>query len=169
MGARGPKPKSEKQLNAAASWRANKKVKAKSGQAGAKITAAVKIRPPTWMDSAVKKKFRKLVKSMEATGRRFTAADTDVIAAYCQSFVSWRLAEMQLAILLENDPTAFWYATDKGGLGIHPMVQVAEKARNNMLRAAKEIGLSPLPESQVEAEQAVVTPTQDRFNRLKNA
>lgn len=168
MGKRGPQSESAEKLRAKGSWRADK-VTAKSGDVGAKTVALVKIRPPTWMSKAVKKKFRQTIKVMEDGGRRFTAADIDVLAAYAQTFVSWRLAEMQLAILLENDETALWYETEKGSKDIHPMVKVAEKARNAMLRAAKEIGLTPLPETRFAVQQDEISPTAARFKKLRGA
>ncbi len=166
MAKRGPKPKTKKQLNATDSWRANH-VKTKTGAVGAiQIGAEKNIKAPTWMDKLVKKKFREIVKILAAQGRKFDKSDVDIIAGYAAAFVAWRKAELQLSVLLENDKTAYWYESDKGTLGIHPMVQVVEKAYNRFVRAAKDIGLSPLPETRVTEKPVVLNATQKRFQKM---
>jgi P27 family predicted phage terminase small subunit len=162
VGSRGPQKTSAAALKARGSWRADIKETA----SGPMISPSKQLRAPKWLTKAGKKKFRELIKQFAAIGRHFHQADADMIAAYCESFIQWRMAELQLSVLLEADLSAYWYVTDKGGLGIHPMTQAVDKAYARMMRSAKEIGLLPLPKTQAKADEGKSNPTADRFKKM---
>ena len=80
-----------------------------------------------------------------------TALDVNPLAAYCQSFARWRVAEELLAKMAERDPTTggMLIRNQIGGARQNPLLKIAVQAASEMLRYAGEFGLTPVARSRI--------------------
>ncbi len=77
-----------------------------------------------------------------------TEVDLAPLAAYCQAYGRWVDAEAQL----ENEGLTL--TTSKGNVIQNPLLGIANKARNDMVRFAAEFGMTPSARTRVKAEAA---------------
>lgn len=85
-----------------------------------------------------------------------TPIDVNVLAAYCQAYKRWRTAEETLARMANNDPLMNGLIV-KSGAGTamqNPLVHIADKAANAMVRYASEFGLTPAARSRIVSTDA---------------
>ena len=82
-----------------------------------------------------------------------TAVDRGALAAYCQAYGRWAQAERALAVVAERDGVgAGLVIKTKGGNMIqNPLVGVANRALELMLKAAVEFGMTPSSRTRVVA------------------
>src|SRR5262249_21033382 len=82
-----------------------------------------------------------------------TAIDVAPLAAYCQSYARWRIAEETLARMAEHDPAtrALLVKNADGNPARNPLVKIASSAADAMLRFASEFGLTPVARARLAA------------------
>ena len=105
-------------------------------------TLAGSTTPPNWLSQAAKTEWRRVAKRLAEAGL-LTWGDRALLAAYCQAYARWKQAEQEL----EGKPLTF--ETDKGYVGKNPLLTVANEARDAMIRAAKEFGMTPVARSRL--------------------
>jgi P27 family predicted phage terminase small subunit len=73
--------------------------------------------------------------------RLLMVVDVQALAAYCQAYGRWRLAEETLAKMAANDPVTHGMLIKTGGVpASNPMLRIASCAAAEMVRYAGEFG-----------------------------
>ena len=80
-----------------------------------------------------------------------TKIDRATLAAYCQAYGRWMEAERALTAMKSNAFGGMLLKTGNGGVMVNPLLKVAERAMNDMVRIAAEFGMSPSSRSRIEA------------------
>jgi P27 family predicted phage terminase small subunit len=75
------------------------------------------------------------------------------LAAYCGAYGRWRIAEETLAGIAANDPvmSGLLVRSPDGNARINPLVRIAAKAAEDMVRFASEFGMTPAARSRIAA------------------
>jgi P27 family predicted phage terminase small subunit len=84
-----------------------------------------------------------------------TTVDLHPLAAYCQSFGRWMEAEETFARFADADPITHGLMV-KGSLGNpvqNPLVKIADRAAENMVRYAAEFGFTPVARTRISGRQ----------------
>jgi P27 family predicted phage terminase small subunit len=82
-----------------------------------------------------------------------TYIDRGMLAAYCDAYGRW----VDLTVELEGKEVT--YKTDRGFVHLNPKVKMAERAKAEMLRLAREFGLTPSGRSSLKIEKADAEPS----------
>lgn len=81
--------------------------------------------------------------------------DRAILAAYCQAFARWEIAETKLAELRAGELTdefgGLLVETKQGNIIQHPLAGVANRAMDLMAKYATDLGLTPSARSRVTA------------------
>lgn len=104
-------------------------------------------RAPKWLNAAARKEWHRLVPRLLERGL-LEVVDRSTLVAYCTAFGELADAEQRLA---EEGSTVI---TARGGLQLSPQVRRATMARQQLIRAAAEFGLSPSARCRVKASTA---------------
>jgi P27 family predicted phage terminase small subunit len=85
-----------------------------------------------------------------------SAIDRAALSAYCQAYGRWMLAERAIARMAASDPVTngLMVKTKNGNIIQNPLVGVANKAMNDMVRIAAEFGMTPSARSRIDAQPA---------------
>lgn len=136
MGKRGPAPKPTAVKKIAGNPGKRKINKKEPKPAERNITA------PDWMSPHAQQEWIRIYAELRACGL-VSVADRGALTAYCVAWGRWVMAEEEIE-KCKNDPArGFVVMGSKGGLIMNPLIRVADKAQENMLRAAKEFGMTP--------------------------
>jgi P27 family predicted phage terminase small subunit len=94
--------------------------------------------------------WKRVARRLLAAGM-LTAIDRGVLAAYCQAYGRWVLAERILAELARRNPGTggLLIKTSNGNTIQNPIVGTANKAMSDMVRYAAELGMTPSARSRV--------------------
>lgn len=103
-------------------------------------------KPPAWLGTNGKKEWKRILPLLEKN-KIYTDADYMALAAYCQSVDTWIIAEKQ------KRAEGIVSVTSKGTNIQAPAVGIANTAMNNMLKFAKEFGLTPSSRTGLTAEE----------------
>jgi P27 family predicted phage terminase small subunit len=116
--------------------------------------------PPPELSEDARALWDKTALRLHACGL-LTEIDGTVLAAYCQAYGRWAQAERGLADMRRLDPvtSGLMIRTKQGNVIQNPLVGTANKAMNDMVRFAVELGMSPSARSRVQAN--INTPTDD--------
>ncbi len=103
-------------------------------------------KPPPWLGEYAKKEYKRIFPLLKKNGL-ITDADYMALCAYCQNVDTWVKAEkMKRAEGLTS-------VTSKGLEIQHPSVGIANTAMANMLKFAREFGLTPSSRTGLNAEK----------------
>lgn len=106
-------------------------------------------KPPAFLSTYAKKEWKRLAPIVHKIGL-LTKADYSAFAAYCQNYHRW--IEAEKIIRKRKELT---YTDDNGNEKIIPEIKIANEAMNNMLKFAKEFGLTPSSRTSVSAENSI--------------
>lgn len=81
-----------------------------------------------------------------------TVLDRAVFSVYCQAYGRWVRAERALEKMAEKEPgtQAMLLKTKAGNLIQNPLVGTANKAMDELMKAAAELGMTPSVRSRIE-------------------
>jgi P27 family predicted phage terminase small subunit len=82
--------------------------------------------------------------------------DRAALAAYCQAYGRWVVAEKALRTMADRDPSgggAMMITTKSGNVIQNPILGAANKSMADMVRYASELGLTPAARSRIQAER----------------
>lgn len=101
-------------------------------------------KPPMFLDTTAKKEWKRLAPKIYEVGI-LTDADIASFAAYCDSYSTWVAATKAMQALkpTKSSPAVFTFETDKGYQQQIPEIGIANKAKEQMLKFAREFGLTP--------------------------
>lgn len=135
---RGPKPTPIK-LRLITGNRGNKKIQPDPVQLSVLIPEA-----PEFLTGYAKEEWDRITQILYATGI-ITKADLSTLVSYCQSWSIFKTASIAMKEAAEADPTTFGLlnVTTNGNIVQNPLVGIANKAANDMVRYAVEFGLTP--------------------------
>src|SRR5262245_27999872 len=99
--------------------------------------------PPSILTGYAAEEWRRLARELYYL-KLLTVIDTNILAAYCQSYKRWREAEEALQELGTSLPLkGLMMRVGGGALVRNPLVSIAQHACADMVRFASEFGLSP--------------------------
>jgi len=93
-------------------------------------------RCPSFLGDAAKREWKRLAGQLRDVGI-LKSVDRAALAAFCDSFGRWE----ELTIELQNEPATF--TTKTGYIAPNPKVKQATTAKNDMLKWAAQLGLTP--------------------------
>jgi P27 family predicted phage terminase small subunit len=108
--------------------------------------------PPGFLTEDAVNEWWRVVPELRALGL-LTVLDIGPLAAYCQAYAHWIIAERVLAQMAAGDPR-FNGLMITGSTGSHianPLVKIARSAAADMVRFAGEFGLTPRARSYLTA------------------
>jgi P27 family predicted phage terminase small subunit len=110
-------------------------------------------KPPAELGVDAKREWQRMSAELHILGL-LTGLDHATLAAYCQCYGRWLVAERALARQAKNDPImqALLVRTKKGNVIQNPLVGTANKAMSDMVRYAAEFGMTPSARSRIKAE-----------------
>lgn len=85
-----------------------------------------------------------------------TGIDRAALAAYCQAYGRWMIAERAITEMAKRDQVTqgLLIKTTNGNAIQNPLVGTANKAMSDMMRYAGEFGMTPSARSRIKAEGA---------------
>ncbi len=108
------------------------------------------VEPPEHLDNMAKAEWARIYDEMAAQGM-ITTVDRAALAGYCVSYSRWVRAETKLALMMEkSDDNLFGgmiFKTNKNNLSQNPLIRIADRALENMVRIAAEFGMTPASRS----------------------
>ena len=118
---------------------------------GPEPTAVAPLPPPELADDALTE-WHRVAAELEPLGL-LTRVDRAALAAYCQAYGRWAVAERALAKMAAADPVTggLLIKTTNGNVIQNPLVGISNKAAAAMVRYAAEFGMTPSARSQIEA------------------
>lgn len=105
---------------------------------------------PEWLHPYAKEEWARIVPLLVRMGV-ISRVDRAAVAAYCQAYGRWQLAEEKFTKLTKADDATggFLIKTQAGNAIQHPLLSVANAARRDVVRAAAELGLTPAARAQL--------------------
>lgn len=101
---------------------------------------------PRWLSYAGRKEWQRVARRLHAAGV-LTYVDRGVLAVYCQAY--GRLVEAEA----ELKTAGMIIETTNGNLVQSPWLQVSNRAMDQMMRAARELGLTPASRSSIKIDR----------------
>jgi P27 family predicted phage terminase small subunit len=97
-----------------------------------------------------------------------TVLDVMPLAAYCTAYSRWRTAEEVLARMADADPEthALLVKAADGNPRANPLVAVASRAADSMMRVAAEFGMTPVARARLAAGPNGQPPGSGKFTGL---
>jgi P27 family predicted phage terminase small subunit len=111
--------------------------------------AAILPDPPPELSAEALAEWQRIAPRLMAAGM-LTTIDRAALAAYCQAYGAWIMAEQVLATF-PTDAQRLVIRTKAGNLIHNPLFSIASKARSDMVRFAAEFGMTPSGRSRVHA------------------
>jgi P27 family predicted phage terminase small subunit len=113
--------------------------------------------PPPFLNDDAKVEWGRLVDRLYEVGL-MTEIDRAALAAYCQAYGRWAVAERALAKMAEADADfgALMTKTKDGNLIQNPIVGVANRAMSDMVKYGAEFGMTPSARSRIDVGFAAV-------------
>jgi P27 family predicted phage terminase small subunit len=108
---------------------------------------------PAFLDGIAKGEWDRLSPILYSSGV-LTEVDGACLAAYCQAFARWEIAERALKAFADNDPLTkgIMLKTAAGNAVENPVYSAAKSALRDMLRAAAELGITPVARARIEGK-----------------
>ena len=132
----------------------------------AELVAAVP-EPPSFLDAYATNEWYRVAHELFAL-RLLASVDVQSLAAYCQSYSRWRVAEETLADVARRDPLTHGLLC-KGGDAQpvqNPLIRIADRAMQQMVRYAAEFGLTPSARARIAASNAAADQPGGKFEGL---
>ena len=106
--------------------------------------------PPLFLDHYAKQEWSRVAADLQRL-KLLTALDIQPLAAYCQAYSHWRTAEEAIANIGVDYPNTrgLIIKDGKGNMVPNPLVNIAAKAAQEMIRFAVEFGLTPSARARV--------------------
>jgi P27 family predicted phage terminase small subunit len=107
---------------------------------------------PEFLEAYARDEWRRIARELSRLDL-LTVADVNPLAAYCQAYARWRMAEEALAEMKKRDPllSALMIRTRNGTPMQNPLVGTAARAASDMVRYAAEFGLTPSARARIAA------------------
>jgi P27 family predicted phage terminase small subunit len=117
-------------------------------------------KPPAYLTATAKKQWRQLGPELHRLGL-LTVIDITTFAALCQAYGDWVEARAAIADMAAADPISHGL-TVKGSTGSlvqNPVVAIAERAAQDMVKYGAKFGLSPTDRTRLAAGPTVEKPS----------
>lgn len=106
---------------------------------------------PAWLDGEARREWRRITPELDRLGL-ITVVDRVALAAYCQSFARWYLAEKERTVGGDT------HVTQTGYEAVRPCVTISQKERQLMRAFLSDFGLTPASRTRVAAAPAEARP-----------
>lgn len=101
---------------------------------------------PGHLTKAARDEWRRVARRLHSAGV-LTYVDRGILAAYCQAYGRWVEAEVEI------EKRGAVMETPSGYMQQSPWVSMANKSMEQMIRAARELGLTPASRSSIKVEK----------------
>lgn len=114
-------------------------------------------KPPVELNDDAKVEWGRVSDELYRLGL-LTGIDRSALAAYCQAYGRWMIAERAIAEMAKRDlvTSGLLIKTTNGNAIQNPLIGTANKAMSDMMRYASEFGMTPSARSRIKAESAQV-------------
>jgi P27 family predicted phage terminase small subunit len=108
--------------------------------------------PPPFLEDHAREEWHRIAAQL-CRLNLLTIVDVNPLAAYCQAYARWRLAEEALAEMRKRDPmlNALMLRAKNGTPMQNPLVLTSARAAADMVRYAVEFGLTPSARARIAA------------------
>jgi len=123
--------------------------------------------PPSFLDGYACDEWHRVARELFHL-KLLAKVDVQSLAAYCQSYSRWRTAEETLADVARRDPLTHGLLC-KGGDAQpvqNPLIRIADRAMQQMVRYAAEFGLTPSARARIAASNAAADQPGGKFDGL---
>lgn len=111
--------------------------------------------PPAALNELARQEWNRVAPGLHAL-RLLETVDVAALAAYCNAWARWSLAESLIAEMAKtNQAGGLMVKTTKGNVIQNPLVGTSNKAQADMVRYAAEFGMTPSARSRVGSEGGV--------------
>lgn len=112
---------------------------------------------PSHLDAIASAEWERVADELHQVGL-LAKIDSSMLAAYCQAYARWRTAEESIARMARNDPhtQGLIIKTGNGNAVQNPLVGVANRALQIMMRAAGEFGMTPSARARIAAAKSEI-------------
>lgn len=118
-----------------------------------KFSASDKVPEPLkHLDKIAKKEWKRLAPVVFKVGL-LTEGDLAAFGSYCSAYSTWYHAEKNLQAAMSENGGVMTFVTDKGYQQQIPEVGIVNQARLNMVKIAREFGLTPSSRSGITAAE----------------
>jgi P27 family predicted phage terminase small subunit len=116
--------------------------------------------PPLFLSEDAKNEWWRVAPELHALGL-LTILDHMPLAAYCEAYSRWVVAERLLATEAENDPETkgLTICGSSGSPIQNPLLKIARNAAADMVRFAGEFGMTPVARSHLSAAGRLSEPS----------
>lgn len=106
--------------------------------------------PPAFLSNYAAREWRRIAPELYRLGL-VTVADVVPLSLYCDAYSTWRVASEALARAAADDEHTHGLTVQSadGMLRVNPLVRIMSQAAEDMLRLAREFGLTPASRSRV--------------------
>jgi P27 family predicted phage terminase small subunit len=113
------------------------------------------LEPPEILTAEARAEWQRVAEETYNLGL-LTIVDVQVLAAYCQSYGRWVMAERMLAKIATLDPQSngLLIKNANGNAMVNPLVFVSINAARDMVRYAAEFGFTPAARTRIAVEQS---------------
>jgi P27 family predicted phage terminase small subunit len=123
--------------------------------------------PPMFLDAYAVDEWHRVAHELYHL-QLLAGVDVQSLAAYCQCYARWRVAEEVLADMARRDPLTHGLLV-KGGDAQpvqNPLIRIADRAMQQMVRYAAEFGLTPSARARIAASAALADQPGSKFAGL---
>jgi P27 family predicted phage terminase small subunit len=122
-------------------------------------------KPPPFLIGIARQEWRRIAPQCFVLGL-LTNLDVASLAAYCQAYARWVIAETRCAEMAERDEltSGLMIKTTNGNVVQNPLVGTARRAAADMVRYASEFGLTPSARARLALNAE--TPRKSKFDGL---
>lgn len=107
--------------------------------------------PPDELNLDAKKEWLRVADELYQIGM-LTSLDRGALAAYCQAYGRWIMAERHLNAMAHGNQSGLLIKAMNGQPAYNPLVGIANKAMADMVRYCTEFGMTPSSRSRIQAE-----------------
>jgi len=105
--------------------------------------------PPEFLNDLAKQEWWRIAKQLQVL-RLFTSLDMKVLAAYCAACARWETAEAAIKKQAQLDQQSGGLVVEsRDGSSMNPLVRVSAAASRDMMRFAREFGISPAARARI--------------------
>jgi len=102
------------------------------------------LKAPVWMSKEAKKEWKRIIKELYANNL-FTKMDKAALEGYCVCYARWKEAEKKVDVPI--------FKTEKGYIGMHPLVSIALKYSAQMRAYLAEFGMTPSSRTRISVDK----------------
>jgi len=114
----------------------------------------MKLKTPVWLGKEGKKEYKRMAILLTNEGKEFTEKDLKTLEIYADNYDKWLMCENF------TKKNGFSFICSTGYPSPFPEVAISNKAQQQILICAKELGLTPAARARMNKNVSFVSPTE---------